>query len=108
MPQPASHERKGSITTAEERPTRRTLLEDASVALAALAVPALPLAGARADHPPPGRQGDAKPMPFQFGKEPTRVRKSFYDLTDDEVRLFCLAVGHMRNGSPGKPLPVDH
>jgi polyphenol oxidase len=47
-------------------------------------------------------------MPFQFGKEPTRVRKSFYDLTDDEVRLFCLAVGHMRNGSRGKVLPIDH
>lgn len=33
---------------------------------------------------------------FKFGNEPQRVRKSFYDLTDDEVKNLCRAVGYMR------------
>ena len=45
--------------------------------------------------------------PFAFGSEPARVRKSFYDLTDAEVRTLCAAMGYMRNGSKAKPLSVD-
>jgi polyphenol oxidase len=110
VPQEVPAGKTHHATTAPQQPTRRAVLAEAGAAIGALALPATPAssAPASADHPPPGRLGDAKPMPFQFGKEPARVRKSFYDLTDDELRLFCLAVGHMRNGSPGKPLPVDH
>jgi polyphenol oxidase len=44
---------------------------------------------------------------FSFGNEPPRQRKSFYDLTDDELRDLCLAVGYMRNGSaPDQPLSI--
>jgi hypothetical protein len=38
--------------------------------------------------------------PFDPSKEPKRVRKSFYDLTDEELRNFCRAVGYMRTGLP--------
>jgi hypothetical protein len=34
---------------------------------------------------------------FDPSKEPQRIRKSFYDLTDDELRTFMKAVGYMRN-----------
>ena len=37
---------------------------------------------------------------FVFGSEPTRVRKSFYDLTDDELKNLCRAIGYMRNNIP--------
>jgi polyphenol oxidase len=52
-------------------------------------------------------------QPFQFKSEPNRRRKSFYDLSDEEVRLLCRAIGYMRNGNgstdipKGKPLSVD-
>ncbi|MBM3903249.1 MAG: tyrosinase family protein [Verrucomicrobia bacterium] len=36
---------------------------------------------------------------FDFSKEPKRVRKSFYDLTDDELKNLFRAVGYMRNGA---------
>jgi len=44
---------------------------------------------------------------FKCSSEPHRFRKSFYDLTDAEVRLLCSAVGYMRNGIKDKPLSVD-
>src|SRR5262249_31040530 len=62
------------------------------------------LPAARADHP--AAHGQEPPQPFDFKNEPPRQRKSFADLTDDEVRLLCLAVGHMRNGSKETPLPL--
>src|SRR5438552_4715322 len=37
--------------------------------------------------------------PFIFKSEAQRLRKSFYDLSDAEVRILCRAVGHMRNGT---------
>jgi|694.fasta_scaffold15267_7 hypothetical protein len=43
---------------------------------------------------------DPNAKPFVFGKEPNRVRKSFYDLTDEEVRTLCKAVDYMRNTLP--------
>lgn len=43
--------------------------------------------------------------PFVFGNEPLRTRKSFYDLSDNEVKNLCKAVGYMRNQIPlGDPL----
>lgn len=33
-------------------------------------------------------------------KEPKRVRKSFYDLTDQELRNLCRAIGYMRHNMP--------
>ena len=44
--------------------------------------------------------GVADARPFVFGSEPLRVRKSFYDLTDDEVKNLCRAIGYMRNKIP--------
>jgi len=38
--------------------------------------------------------------PFDPAKEPERVRKSFYDLTDDELRNLCRAIGYMRSNTP--------
>ncbi|MBM3194078.1 MAG: hypothetical protein FJZ59_07605, partial [Chlamydiae bacterium] len=37
---------------------------------------------------------------FKFKNEPQRIRKSFYDLTDDEVKNLCRAVGYMRRNIP--------
>lgn len=37
---------------------------------------------------------------FTLNNEPKRIRKSFYDLTDDELRNLCKAVGYMRNDIP--------
>ncbi len=37
---------------------------------------------------------------FKFNNEPQRIRKSFYDLTDDEVKNLCRAVGYMRRNIP--------
>lgn len=34
---------------------------------------------------------------FVFGSEPMRKRKSFYDLSDEELKMLCTAVGYMRN-----------
>lgn len=43
---------------------------------------------------------DPNAKPFVFGKEPNRVRKSFYDLTDEEVRNLCKAIGYMKGSIP--------
>lgn len=46
---------------------------------------------------------------FDFSKEPRRIRKSFYDLTDEELRNLCRAVGFMRNQlSIQSPLQWDN
>lgn len=37
---------------------------------------------------------------FKFTNEPQRIRKSFYDLSDDEVKNLCRAVGYMRRNIP--------
>jgi len=37
---------------------------------------------------------------FDPTKDPKRVRKSFYDLTDEELRNLCKAIGYMRNDMP--------
>ena len=37
---------------------------------------------------------------FKFLNEPIRIRKSFYDLTDDELKNLCRAVGYMRKNIP--------
>jgi hypothetical protein len=37
---------------------------------------------------------------FVFGNEPMRTRKSFYDLTDEELQTLCKAVDYMRNKLP--------
>ena len=49
-----------------------------------------------------------KAAAFAFGKEPARVRKSFYDWSEAEVRTFTDAVGYMRDGAPklGKMLSI--
>lgn len=69
-------------------PTRRDVL------LGAGAVAGSTVLGLRADHAKPR----AKAAPFDFtGKLPTRTRKSFHDLSDDEVRAFADAVGYLRD-----------
>ena len=37
---------------------------------------------------------------FDPSKDPKRIRKSFYDLTDEELRTLCKAIGYMRNDIP--------
>ena len=37
---------------------------------------------------------------FDPTKDPKRIRKSFYDLTDEELRNLCKAIGYMRNDIP--------
>ena len=37
---------------------------------------------------------------FDPNKDPKRTRKSFYDLTDEELRNLCKAIGYMRNDMP--------
>jgi polyphenol oxidase len=80
-------------------PSRRDVLVGSGLALGALALP-----GVAADHAAPHAEVPAKP--FDFRNERPRRRKSFHDLSDDEVRTLCLAVGAMRNGSREKPLPL--
>jgi polyphenol oxidase len=104
-----SVEENGSGSRDADRQTRRRVLAEAGAAFAALVLPGpqRPGSAARADHPQNTGHDSAPPKPFVFGKEPARVRKSFYDLTDNELQLFCLAVGYMRNGSRDKPLTLD-
>lgn len=37
---------------------------------------------------------------FKFKNESQRIRKSFYDLSDEELRNLCKAIGYMRNDIP--------
>jgi polyphenol oxidase len=95
------------MSKSEARPGgRREFLVQAGLAVGAFAAPAATVANAQE---PAHNHADAKP--FQFKKEPQRQRKSFYDLTDAEVRLLCRAIGHMRNGTKDTtrtpPIEVD-
>jgi len=46
---------------------------------------------------------------IDFTKEPKRLRKAFYDLTDEELVNLCKAVGYMRNNYPlHHPLQWDN
>ncbi len=46
---------------------------------------------------------------IDFSKEPKRVRKAFYDLTNDELENLIRAVGYMRNNFPlHHPLQWDN
>jgi polyphenol oxidase len=83
-------------------PNRRDLLRGSGLALGALAVGGV---GAVADHAS-APHAEAPAKPFDFRNEKPRRRKSFHDLSDEEVRTLCLAVGYMRNGSGEKPLPL--
>src|ERR1700758_853508 len=55
---------------------------------------------------PDSANGTTTAKPFQFTNEPQRRRKSFYDLSDDELVLLCKAVSHMKNGSKDVPLSM--
>jgi polyphenol oxidase len=93
-----------SLTRAPQRPTRRDVLAAAGAAVGALTLPAVhpPGSAARADHSRTSARGMARATPFPFGKEPPRVRKSFADFSEEEVRALCNAVGYMRDGAPSK------
>src|SRR5438874_7438432 len=88
---------------------RRSFLFRAGVGVGSLA--AAPIA-ARAQDP---AHTHSLAKPFAFKSEPQRIRKSFYDLSDAEVKLLCRAVGHVRNGTDDQtrtppiqvPLSVD-
>jgi polyphenol oxidase len=92
-------------------PTRRDVLLGAGVATGAafgLANPGTRAArGALDEHPQPAPRADQQAKAFEFKAEPPRLRKSFHDLTEDELKLYCLAVGYMRNGSKDKPLTLE-
>ena len=46
---------------------------------------------------------------INFANEPKRIRKAFYDLTDEELVNLCKAVGYMRNEYPlHHPLQWDN
>ena len=46
---------------------------------------------------------------FDPTKEPKRIRKSFYELSDEELRNLCKAIGYMRNEFPLEhPLQWDN
>jgi polyphenol oxidase len=93
----------------EQAPSRREFLIKSGIALGSLALPTAAAAAASAPHAKHAlvTSEDASAPPFKFGSEPKRQRKSFFDLTDDEVKNLCRAVGYMRNGSKAKPLNVD-
>ncbi len=84
---------------AQRTPNRRELLVGTGLAIGSVAVPT-----ASADHPAPGA---APAKAFDFAQNPPRRRKSFADLTDDELRAYCLAISYMRNGSGEKPLTMS-
>lgn len=86
--------------------SRREVLTSAGATAGALALSPIKAA---ADHGQPSSHGAAKATAFDFGKEPARVRKSFHDWSEREVRNFADAVGYMRDGAPrlGKILPIN-
>jgi len=91
-----------------QTPSRREFLIRSGIALGSMALPGA-VAASNAPHAKHAlmTSEDANAQPFKFGSEPKRQRKSFFDLTDDEVKNLCRAVGYMRNGSKAKPLNVD-
>jgi len=86
-------------------PTRRDLLLGAGALAGAAALAGPGRTRLRADHPGP----KAKATPFKLDDQPKRVRKSFHDLSDDEVRTFANAVGYLRDRPPiHDPLQWDN
>jgi polyphenol oxidase len=87
-----------------KQPSRRELLAGAGAALVLAEAQAI-----RADHAQPMPHAIGKATAFVFGKEPARVRKSFHDWSEEEVRNFADAIGYMRDGAPklGKMLPIN-
>lgn len=90
-------------------PTRRDVLIGAGLTVGGLALPAAHAgSGAvRADHGSTTPTMEKKADPYNFGGDPKPMRKSFYDLSEDEVSLFCDAVGAMRDGVIGQLLGVE-
>ncbi len=74
---------------------RRNFLNSGLIGSAALG---LNINAAQHNHPP--AKIVKATSTFDFSKDPKRVRKSFYDLTDEELRTLCKAVGYMRNDMP--------
>ena len=72
---------------------RRSFLTTGLLAGAALNLKAEPVNDPFCTLPKSGKR-------FEFAKDPHRTRKSFYDLTDDEVKNLCRAIGAMRNNVP--------
>ena len=93
----------------QDSPTRRDVLIGAGSVAGALALPAVHVGSraARADHDNTAPIPEEKAEPYKLGGDPKRVRKSFYDLSEDEVSLFCDAVGAMRDGVIGQLLGVE-
>jgi polyphenol oxidase len=89
--------------------TRRELLVGVGLVVGSLTLPATPKGtpAARADHASGKAHVHKRAPQFAFSlKEPPRQRKSFVDLSDDELRRLCQAVGYLRHGSREKPLPL--
>jgi len=74
--------------------TKRAFIKAGITGVGAMAI--CSTANAQHKHPEVGR-------PFYPTNEPKRVRKSFYDLDDEELRNLCRAIGYMRNN-----LPLEH
>lgn len=82
---------------------RRSFLQATALSLLTVPAYARPMQGSH--WVPFG--GPAKKI--DFSKEPKRVRKAFYDLTDEELVNLCKAVGYMRNEFPlHHPLQWDN
>ena len=100
-------------TDAEEggkllRAERRTFLRRAAFAAgAAVSAGGAPLAIGTTPQGSAAHETHANARQFQCFSEAPRRRKSFYDLSDAEVRTLCREVGYMRNGLADHPLSVD-
>jgi polyphenol oxidase len=86
--------------------TRRDLLTGTGLAVGALSLTLSDAHPIRADHV--NAQVEKQAPPFDFKGQPKRERRSFHDLTDEEVRLLCNAIGYMRDGSAKKPVQLDN
>lgn len=75
---------------------RREFIKAAGFGVLATSTPVLAQQSSHAHHAAPAKI-------FDPSKEPKRVRKSFSDLTDEELRNLCKAVGWMRGN-----LPLEH
>jgi polyphenol oxidase len=102
-------EQKPAMTQQRLQAGRRDFLVQAGMTVGALAVVSPPARALTIAAAQGGSSAHLHATAHQidFKSEPQRLRKSFYDLTDVEVRLLCRAVGYMRSGSKDKPLSVD-
>jgi polyphenol oxidase len=97
-------------TQFSDRPTRRQVLMGAGLALCGATAPFSSSAQStrlNGTHEPASRPMAANARSFAFQNEPPRRRKSFYDLSDQELQNLCLAVSYMRNGTTDQILPLD-